>query len=318
MDGGSVASTLLQAVAGLALLYFGGELLVRGAAGLALRLGVSALAVGLTVVAFGTSAPELVVSMDASLKGADEIAIGNVVGSNIANIALILGVATLLQPPRVEAKVVRLDVPIMIFSSAILVVMLADGRLRRLEGVLLLTGLFAYVCCTVWQARRESEGVRDTLQAATPAAPLKLLVEMGMIGLGLVVLVGGGKLLVDSSVALAAELGVTEAVIGLTIVAVGTSLPEMATSIVAAIKGQGDIAVGNVVGSNIFNVLGILGLTATITPVARGSIGWPTFAVMLVVSVALIPLFRGDLTLKRREGALLLTTYVAYVGWLLA
>jgi len=318
LDGGTLAPTLLQAAAGLFLLYVGGESLVRGSAALALRLGVSSLAVGLTVVAFGTSAPELVVSMEAALEGANEIAVGNVVGSNICNIALILGIASLLRPPKVEAKVVRLDVPLMIASSLVLLVMLGDGEVSRLEGVLLLVGLFVYVCCTVWQARRENEAGRQALQAATPMAQFKLAAEIVMVLVGLGLLIGGGRLLVYASIELAAGFGVSQAVIGLTIVAVGTSLPEMATSIVASVEGQGDIAVGNVVGSNIFNVLGILGLTATTSPLNRGAIGWTSLLFMVLVSAALIPLFRRSLRLSRWEGGLLLAAYGGYVAWLLA
>jgi cation:H+ antiporter len=240
-----------------------------------------------------------------------------VVGSNICNIALILGFATLLRPPRVEAKVVRLDVPLMILSSLVLLGMLADGDVSRSEGILLLVGLLAYVCCTFWQARRESEAGRQALRAATPAVPARLVPEILMVVVGSAVLVGGGRLLVDASIDLAAGFGVSQAVIGLTIVAVGTSLPEMATSIVASIEGQGDIAVGNVVGSNIFNILGILGVTATTAPLSRGAIGWSSLAVMLLVSVALIPLFSRRLQLSRWGGGMLLAGYAGYVTWLL-
>jgi cation:H+ antiporter len=310
--------TLLEIAAGLVLLYGGGEVLVRGASALALRLGVSQLAIGLTIVAFGTSLPELVVSVDAALAGADAIAIGNVVGSNIANIALILGLVALLRPTVVEAKIVRLDAPLMIVVSLLLIAGLANHRLTRLEGLLLLLGMIAYTAFTFWEARRETPAVREEFASAAPQPRHSIAWNGLAVAVGLLVLVLGGHLLVTGSVALATAVGVSQATIGLTIVAVGTSLPELATSMVAAAKRQGDIAVGNIVGSNLFNILGILGVTAAVHPLARGDIDGVDLGVMLGVAIALLGLLSPRLGLARLEGALLLSTYAAYLSWLLA
>lgn len=305
-------------VGGLAMLYFGGDSLIRGASALASHFGVSSLAIGLTVVAFGTSAPELVVSVDAALSGANDIAVGNVVGSNIANIALILGLAALLRPMAVEAKIVRIDSPIMIVVSIALVVVLVDGTASRLEGLLLLSALAAYTAFTFWQARKESEQVRNEFASAAPGTRGSLLMSGLLVIFGLSLLVGGGHLLVNAAVKLATLLGISQAVIGLTIVAVGTSLPEFTTSVIASVRGQGDIAIGNVVGSNIFNVLGILGLTAVIHPLELGAISWVDLAVVVSLACIVTVLLFTRLRLDRIEGALLLAGFVLYTTWLLA
>ncbi len=306
----------LQACAGLALLYFGGEALVRGASELALRLGVSALAIGLTVVAFGTSAPELAVSLDAALSGADDIALGNVIGSNIANIALILGLTLLIRPIAVEAKIVRIDAPLLVAASVGLVVILADGRASRAEGGVLAVCLVAYVVFTFLGSRREPEPVQDEFAAAAPSTHPSLLLSIVLLVFGLGMLILGGRQLVAAAVGFATAFGVPQAVIGLTIVAVGTSLPELATSLVAVAKGQNDIAVGNVVGSNLFNILGILGITGLVHPLAMGQIAPGDLALMLLLAVALALLMFIRRRLGRLEGALLLGTFVAYTTWL--
>ena len=310
--------TLAQTAVGLALLYCGGEALVRGASALATRLGVSSLAIGLTVVAFGTSAPELVVSLDAALSGANDISIGNVVGSNIANIALILGIASLIRPALVEAKVVRIDAPIMILASLALIAVLANGTMSRLEGALLLSSFVAYTVFTFWEARREPPAIREEFASAAPGAPAKVSLATFFVVAGLALLVAGGHMLVSAAVALATALGISEAVIGLTIVAVGTSLPEFATSVIAALRGQGDIAVGNVVGSNIFNVLGILGVTAAVCPLNMGGITWLDLGAMVVLACALSLMLVVSRGLGRTEGVLLLVSFTGYTGWLLA
>ncbi len=313
----SVMAIALAAVAGLALLYLGGEALVRGAAALALRLGISPLAVGLTVVAFGTSVPELVVSLDAALAGADDIAVGNVVGSNIANILLILGLSALIRPVAVEAKIFRTDAPLAVVASLALIGMLADGVVSRTEGGLLLTALAAFTVLTFRQARRESGVVRAELATAAPQAAPGAVASGLLVLLGVAALVAGGHLLVTAAVELALVFSVSQAVIGLTMVAVGTSLPELATSVVAAARDRGDIAVGNVVGSNLFNILGILGVTAVAAPLSRGAVGWASLAVMLAAAVLLVPLLGTGSRLSGREGAVLLAAYAAYVTWLL-
>jgi cation:H+ antiporter len=316
--GDNVLLTIAQAGAGLVMLYVGGESLIRGSAALASRLGVSSLAIGLTVVALGTSAPELVVSVDAALSGANDISVGNVVGSNIANIALILGLAALLHPVTVVAKIVRVDAPIMVLASFALLAVLANGKASRLEGSLFLIGLVAYTTFTFWEARRESLEVRDEFAAAAPATQPKALVAVLLVIGGLALLVGGGHCLVTSAVILAGHLGVGQAVIGLTIVAVGTSLPELAASVIASRRGQGDIAVGNVVGSNIFNILGILGITAAIRPLDLGAISWVDLGAMAALACILTALVSTRRRLGRAEGALLLTLFVLYTSWLLA
>jgi cation:H+ antiporter len=311
--------TFAQAIAGLALLYFGGECLVRGAAALALRIGVSQLAIGLTVVAFGTSVPELVVSVDAVLSGANDISVGNVIGSNIANMALILGIAALIRPVTVEAKVLRIDAPILIIVSLALVAVLANGETSRVEGLLLLAGLVAYTLFTFWESRRESKSVQTEFSMAVHVSgsnKRNILVSLLLVIIGLLLLVGGGHILVVAAVKLATMLEVSQAVIGLTVVAVGTSLPELATSIVASMRGQGDIAVGNVIGSNIFNILGILAVTAVIHPLVLGAITWIDLGAMVAfAAIAAVFLLTGN-RIRRLEGGVLLTGYILYTGWL--
>ena len=289
---------------------------MRGASALALRLGLSPLAVGLTVVAFGTSTPELVVSIDAALGGTPDIAVGNVVGSNIANVTLILGLAMLLGPARVVARTVRIDAPLVVVVSVALVVMLADRSVSRLEGGMLALGLIAFTGFTLMQGRRESGEVKNEfaegLATGLGVGPSVLLV---LFGVG--ALVVGGNLMLEAAVSLARVAGLSEAVIGLTIVAVGTSLPELVTSLVAAYRGQGDIAVGNVLGSNVFNVLGILGVTALVLPLAPGGITAPTLAFMVASAVAVALMATTGRKITRIEGGVLLAAYAGYVGWLL-
>ena len=313
-------NVLLQAVAGLVMLYYGGEWLVRGASALAARLGVSALAIGLTVVAFGTSAPELVVSLDAALSGANDISVGNVVGSNIANVALILGLAIVVTPAVVESRIVRVDAPLMIAASLALLAVLADGVASRVEGAVLLAALAAYVVLTFRQARRESAAVRGEFETAAPAPPSGPgpAGSLALVGLGLGLLVGGGHWLVTAAVTFATAVGISQAVIGLTVVAVGTSLPELATSLIAAARGQGDIAIGNVIGSNLFNILGILAITALVHPLERGAITWTDLGVMTALAVLVTVFLATGRRLTRVEGAVLLGAYVAYTGHLAA
>ena len=307
-----------QALLGLVLLYYGGEWLVRGAGALAARLGVSPLAIGLTVVAFGTSAPELVVSLAAALGGASDIAVGNVVGSNIANIGLILGIGALIRSLEVHANILRIDTPLMVAVSAVLLVLLADGTISRPEGLALALGLLAYIIFTLWQSRRETAATQAEFAAGTELDHGPVWHHLLLVIGGLAALVGGGKSLVLAAVTIASALGVSEAVIGLTVVAVGTSLPELAASVIAALRGQGDIALGNVIGSNIFNTLGIIGITAGVTPLPRGEVSWTVLACMLGFALLLWPLAMTGRRLVRSEGALLLAGYGAYIGYLVA
>ncbi len=310
--------TVAQALAGLALLYLGGEFLVRGAAALAARIGITPLAIGLTVVALGTSLPELVVSVDAALAGANDISIGNVVGSNIANIALILGVAALLRPVVVEAKVVRIDAPLMVLASLALVgVLMRHQDVSRAEGSFLVVCLSLYVGLTLRSARREPREIREEFASAAPEVRAGAWVSGFLVLAGLALLVFGGHFLVTSAVQLATALGISQSAIGLTVVAVGTSLPELSTSVIASFRGQGDIAVGNVVGSNIFNILGILGTTAVIRPLQLGGITWIDLGAMVALATVLMLLLLVRPRLGRVVGALSLASYVVYTVWLL-
>ncbi len=305
---------VLNLLVGLALLTVGGELLVRGAAALALRLGLTPLIVGLTVVAFGTSSPELAVSLDAAVAGRGDVAVGNVVGSNICNVALILGLAALIRPMRIHAQLVRLDVPLMIAASLGIVALLADGILGRGAGVVCVAILGIWVTVGVRVARRESREVEAEFSEGIAPPRARSWIYVLLVFAGLIALFAGGQLFVGGAVNLARTIGVSEAVIGLTIVAVGTSMPELATSLVGALRGQGDIAVGNIVGSNIFNLLGILGLAAIAAPIATVDIGWFDFGAMIAVAVLLLPMVRTGHTLNRFEGALLLAIYIAYTA----
>jgi cation:H+ antiporter len=308
---------------GFAFLTLGAEGLVRGSSGLALRLGLTPLVIGLTVVAFGTSSPELLVSLRTAWAGQGSLAVGNVVGSNIANFALILGLAALVRPLAVQTQVVRFDIPVVIVSSAALAALLFDGRLGRVEGAGLLAALVAYLTWNVRSALRETGGedvgreAVGTVRAAT-ASRWSLAADVGLLAVGLVGLGLGAEGLVTGAVGLATRFGVSEAVIGLTVVAVGTSLPELATSLVAAARGEGDIAIGNAVGSNVFNVLGVIGPAAVILPLPRGGVGPLDLGVMVGAALLMLPLMRTGYRLTRLEGLLLLTGYVTYVAYLVA
>jgi len=309
--------TFVLGAVGLALLFVGGEALVRGASALALRLGLSPLAVGLTVVAFGTSTPELVVSLDAALAGAHDIAIGNVVGSNIANLTLILGIAMLVGPAVVQAKTVRIDAPLVVVVSLWLLLILLDARVTRFEGLVLFLALVVFTGLTLAQSRRESRVVRKEFADAIEPVMRSMTASFALVLLGLVGLVLGGRWFLEAAIQLARFAGMSESVIGLTIVAVGTSLPELVTSVVAALKGHGDIAVGNVLGSNLFNSLGILGVTASVVPL-QVTIGWATLWLMVGTAAAVLVLGMAGTRLSRIDGGVLLAVYVAYTGWLLA
>lgn len=303
----------LQLALGLILLVAGGEALVRGAVALAARLGVSPLMIGLTVVGFGTSTPELVTSLQAAFAGAPGIAVGNVVGSNIANILLILGVAAVLMPFAVSRAAFHRDgVAVGLAALACLAVVLSSA-LSRPAGLALIAGLAAYLVL----AYRAERAVPQAAGAEAPSSSLPLSVALALGGIVLTVL--GARLLVSSASALAAGWGVSEAVIGLTVVAVGTSLPELVAAVMAALRRQGDLAFGNVLGSNVYNVLGILGVTALVRPIpVPASIAAVDVWVMLAATGALVAVAVTGWRVTRAEGAALLAAYVAYVGWLAA
>lgn len=297
------------------LLTAGASALVRGASSLALRLGLTPLVVGLTVVAFGTSAPELVVSVQAALSGNGPIAIGNVVGSNTANVGLILALSALIAPFAVHPSLLSRDVPLVLGVSALAVALLWNGTLGTTEGAVLVAGLLAYVVWSVRHARAASAVVAATDGVPDRPSGSPWLDALRVVG-GLAGLVLGADWLVDGAVSLATVAGVSPAVIGLTVVAVGTSLPELATSVVAALRGHSEIAAGNVVGSNLFNLLGILGIGALVRPLDAVGFHRLDFAVMGGFAVAMYVLMRLGRRLDRLDGALLLASYALYVGYL--
>lgn len=299
----------LGGIIGLALLYYGAEYLVRGGSAIASRSRISPLVIGLTLVAFGTSAPELFVSAGAALQGAGDICIGNVVGSNICNIALILGLTGLISPITVNGELFRRDLPIMIIASVLLTaVCIFSGGIGRFVGFLFLAGIAAYTVAGIRSASGKCD--EQPTGATCKAASLQV------VG-GLVALVVGAKLILAAAMAVERHFGVPDEFVALTVVAVGTSLPELATSIVAAKNGEADIAIGNIVGSNIFNILGILGVSALLRPVAIDGMDWVDFGMMIATAVALWPLMAARGRLGRIEGAFLLAAYGGYLAWLL-
>lgn len=306
--------TVAWFVAGLICLTLGAELLVRGSSRLALRLGVPPIIVGLTIVAYGTSTPEMIVSAKGALQGQADIALGNVVGSNIFNVLLILGASALIAPLAVSRQMVWQEVPIMIGASILAIFLSFDGNVSRTDGAIMLLLLMGYTWLQVRTGMKEKSAVPDSERSGSsvPAA-------IALIVVGLVVLVFGARWLLESSVSLARTLGISELVIGLTIVAAGTSLPELATSILATIRGERDIAVGNVVGSNIYNILGVLGLAAVLSPVgvaAAPAVVDFDIPVMLATAVACLPIFFTGHTIARWEGGVFLSYYAAYVTYL--
>ncbi|MCE2948431.1 MAG: calcium/sodium antiporter [bacterium] len=317
---------MIMFLGGLALLVIGANLLVRGSSRLALSFGISPLVVGLTIVAFGTSAPEMAVSVGAVLDGKTDIAIGNVVGSNILNVLFILGLSALIAPLVVNIQLVRQEVPIMLGASLLLLALGLDGRVSFLDGGFLFMLLVGYTVFLVVQSRRETQASRDAyadeIQPADAGAwDSRLPVQLLLIGAGLAALVLGSDYLVQAAVGFAKAMGVSDLVIGLTIVAAGTSMPEVATSITAALKGERDIAVGNVVGSNTFNILGCVGLSGLVSgglglPLAPSLLAFDIW-VMLAVALACLPVFLTGREIARWEGALFLGYYGAYVAYLI-
>jgi len=317
--------TFLLLAGGLAVLTAGAEWLVRGAGRLASAAGISPLVVGLTIVAFGTSAPELAVSLQSTMSGQSDIAVGNVIGSNVFNILLILGLSALIVPLVVAQQLIRLDVPVMIGVSVLVWVMALDGRVSRIEGLVLVAGAVGYTGFLVVASRRErSQLVQDeyaeAFETGGPATWPRMVRHALLVVGGLVMLVSGSRWFIEGVVSLARALGLSELVIGLTVVAAGTSMPEVATSVVAALKGERDIAVGNAVGSNIFNILSVLGLTAALAPAGGIAVSSGVLSVdlpvMVAVAVACLPIFFTGHTIARWEGAVFLGYYVAYTTYL--
>ena len=313
---------LLFLIFGLVLLVWGAELLVRGASRIATSAGISPLVVGLTVVAFGTSSPELAVSVMSAFKGQADLALGNVVGSNIFNVLFILGISAIIVPLIVAQQLVRFDVPVMIGVSFLLFIVGYDGSIGRLDGVLLFSGAIAYTVFLIRQSRKEtSTEVKSEYEEEFGAKQASAWWKnLALVVVGLAALMLGSKWLVDSAVAIAQSFGVSELVIGLTIVAAGTSMPEVATSVVAAIRGERDIAVGNVVGSNIFNILCVLGLSSIVAPsgieVSNAALRFD-IPVMIAVAVACLPIFFVGYKISRANGITFLFFYLAYLVYLI-
>ncbi len=306
---------------GLVLLVAGGEALVRGASTLAVRAGISPLVVGLVVVSAATSTPELAVTVGAVFSGEPDIALGNVVGSNIVNVLFILGLSAMILPLMIKRQLVRFDIPVMVGMSVLVLVVSLDGSIGLLDGILMLAGLMIHTVMSIVVSRREVISAADPVEQLplnSKPVPLWLAGILLVVGIGLLVL--GAQLLVNGAVSIATDLGVSSLVIGLTVVAVGTSLPELATSIIAALRGERDMAVGNIVGSNIFNIGMVLGLPAILfgggIPVAPAAIALD-IPLMIAAAVALLPIAFTGFVIARWEGGLFVALYIAYTLYLI-
>jgi len=309
--------SILYILLALVLLYFGANWLVKGSSTLALSAGVSPLVAGLTVVAFGTSSPELVVSIQTALAGKGNIAIGNVVGSNLFNICIILGISAVVSPLKIKMQLLKIDIPILIFTTIGFMLLFIDRHISRWEGIILLSGIIIYTIANIYIARKEKniQVIEEFNQSVVPVKT-KWYWSVGMVVAGIGILVAGSEFLVKGAVDIARSLGVGETIIGITIIAAGTSLPELASSVVATIRKEYDIAIGNIVGSNIFNILGIIGVSAILNPLSAISISNIDLFVMLGVTLLLLPFFRTHYTLKRDEGIFMIGIYLIYLYYL--
>ena len=302
---------------GLVLLYFGADWLVKGAITISLKFGLSPLIVGLTVVALGTSLPEALVSIQATLDNQGGIALGNVIGSNILNIALILGLSSLLQPLKVDSHLVKADVPLLVGASFLLIVLLEDFHISRMEGALLLLGIVFYVTGNIMTVKRTSPAEDKIEGMEVPVDQSKnLFRDIGFLILGLIALALGSNFLVSGAVDLARIWGLSEALIGLTIVSIGTGTPELATALMAAYRKTADIAIGNAVGSNIFNIFFVVGLAGLIAPIEATGINSSDLYVMFGLTFLLLPTVWTGMVLDRKEGFLFVAIYVAYIYYL--
>ncbi|WP_138429817.1 calcium/sodium antiporter [Fodinibius saliphilus] len=315
--------TFILFIVGLAFLILGAEVLVRGASKIATALGISPLIIGLTVVAFGTSSPELAISINGVLSGQADISLGNVIGSNIFNILFILGISALITPLYVTKQLIRFDVPLMIGLSVVLFLVSLDQTINFFDGLLLVIGLLFYLIVlavlSFKKGSTENRSDRNSLEDQTTQEELNWFKNIILVAGGLALLVLGSQWFVNGAVSIASYLGFSELIIGLTIVAAGTSMPEVVTSIIAAIRGERDIAVGNVVGSNIFNILSVIGISTILAPsgipVSEPIIGYD-IPLMIVVAIACLPIFFTGGTINRWEGALFLSYYIAYTLYL--
>ena len=309
-------TNILLGILGGVMLYYGAEFLVKGGVSIALKFKVSPLVIGLTLVAFATSAPELAVSIDASLKGHGDVAMGNVVGSKICNIALILGLSALIAPLPINKKLLKLDMPLMMAASLLLALFFwLNNGVNRWQGALLFIGVVTYTVWSVYASRKEGVSENDGGDEVE-MKEVSILLSIGLVIAGLLTLVFGAKFFVGCATFIATRLGVPEAVIALTVVAFGTSLPELATSVVAALKHEQDIAIGNVVGSNIFNILSIMGITPMIKPVTAQGITYLDMGLMLGIAALLWIMMIFGKKINRAEGTLLLVINFLYAGFL--
>jgi cation:H+ antiporter len=318
MDAGALA----LCVVGFVVLVLGAEALVRGASRLSLAAGISPLVIGLTVVAYGTGSPELAVTVQATLAGSPDIAIGNVVGSNILNVLFVLGVGALIVPLKVAQQLVRLDVPLLIGASVLLLVLSLDGHIGRGDGVLLCTGAIAYTIFAIRLGRAESAAIQEEYAREFGdynGGRVRVGRQIVWIVLGLIALTFGARWLVAGAVGTAKALGVSELIVGLTVIAIGTSMPELVTTVVASLRGERDIAVGNAIGSSLFNILGVAGVAGLLAPEGVGvapAVLRFDMPVMLAAAVACLPIFLTDSQVARWEGALFLCYYAAYASYL--
>jgi len=306
--------SIIFVLIGILLLYYGAEILVKGSSNLAIKVGISPMLVGLTVVAFGTSSPELFVSFIAAMQNSSDIALGNVIGSNICNIGLILGLASIIMPVKVDIKDIKLDLFIMIVASLIVWLMILDKHLSHLDGIILLILIISYLFFKIKQSIRERKEIDleidDNSKVKSKGFYIFLIIA------GLITLIIGSNLFIDGAISIARYLGVSNAIIGLSLVAFGTSLPELATSIIAAIKKQYEISLGNIIGSNIFNILFILGFTSTFFQINAGDIKTVDYLVMLFTSLIIIPMGIVGKKYSRIDGFMLLLIYIAYIYYL--
>jgi cation:H+ antiporter len=305
---------LFLVVFGLVLLTFGAEGLVRAGTSIALRLGVTPLVIGLTIVAFGTGSPELVVSTEAAIYGNSAIALGNVIGSNISNTCLILGIAALIYPMKAKTQVVRREMPVMVVATALLWLLSADGELGQIDGAILFICSFLYTSLVYFIARRnKSDEIHKTFSEAIDKPTASKWLDMILLIGGLALLVVGAKILLNGAIGIAKIYQISEVIIGLTVIAIGTSLPELATSTVASFQKQSDLALGNAIGSNILNILCILGVTALISPITTAEIRLLDMGVLLGTSVLLWALLGFRFVLDRIEGGILIIVYLVYI-----
>ncbi len=310
-----MALTLVLFVAGLLILVGGAESLVRGSSALALRLGITPLVIGLTVVAFGTSSPELAVSIESALSGSSSIALGNVIGSNVANIGLILGITAMIRPMSVQPSLLKQQIPLMIVISFVIWFMAWDMVINFWDGLILVAALIGFLLHSYWSSK-DSDEEDEVLPCEVQTLKDKTWFCILLIIIGLAGLIGGGMLFVRSAIEIAQIYDVDEAIIGLTIVAIGTSMPELATSVVAAVRKESDIAIGNIVGSNIFNILAILGIASLISPLSAIGFSTADYVVMISFAVILLPMAWSGRILSRPEGTVLLLGYLSYMAYI--